>query len=298
MLFFATLQEGEFKLLATAGKFKDEDNFNIITPKSLEHLNKAYEMESSYFEDDYYVAFFKAKNNKNIFLYLEGCKHLDQSDKDFLNIFANNISIAFENICLNDEIIETQKEIVQRLGGVIENRCSDTADHVNRVAEVSYILAMGYGLDEDEAYKLKLASPMHDIGKIGIPDNILLKPGKLDNKEFEIIKSHVPIGQDILKNSKREILQIAEIVVSQHHEKYDGSGYPNGLKGDNIHIYGRITAIADVFDALSFKRVYKDAWEQDKILEFFNEQKGKHFDPELIDIFFENIDKIKVLYNV
>ncbi|MEA3288794.1 MAG: DUF3369 domain-containing protein [Campylobacterota bacterium] len=296
--FFATLQNGEFELLATAGKFKDEDSFNIITPLSLEHLNKAYEMESSYFEDDYYVAYFKANNGKNIFLYLEGCKKLDQSDKDFLNIFANNISIAFENICLNDEIIETQKEIVDRLGGVIENRCSDTADHVNRVAEVSYILAKGYGIDEEHAYKLKLASPMHDIGKIGIPDHILLKPGKLDKDEFEIIKNHVPIGENILKNSTREILKIAEIVVSQHHEKYDGTGYPKGLKGEDIHIYGRITAIADVFDALSFKRVYKDAWEYDKIIEFFHEQKAKHFDPKLIDIFFENIDRIKEIYNV
>jgi len=294
--FFATLKEGNFQLLATTGKFKDENDFNVITPKAIEYLNKAYVLKKSFFEDDYYVGYFKSKNNKVIFLYLEGCKKLDKSDQDFLNIFSTNISIAFENICLNDEIIETQKEIVERLGGVIENRCSSTAEHVNRVAQVSYILAKEYGLSEEEAYKLKLASPMHDIGKIGIKDDVLLKPGKLTKEEFEQIKKHVTIGQEILANTHREILKIAEIIVSEHHEKYDGTGYPKGLLGKNIHIYGRITAVADVFDALSHKRVYKDAWEFDKILEYFQKERGKHFDPELVDIFFNNLDKIKSIY--
>ena len=295
--FFATLQNSNFELLATAGKFKDKDSFNIITPQAIEHLDEAFEKKSSYFRDDFYVGYFKSKDNKYIFLYLEGCSELDKSDRDFLNIFANNIAIAFENICLNEEIINTQTEIIERLGGVIENRCSDTAQHVNRVAEISYILAKEYDLDEDEANKLRLASPMHDIGKIGIKDSILLKPGKLDFDEYEKIKTHVKIGQEILANSNREILKIAEIVISQHHEKYDGTGYPNGLKGDEIHIYGRITAIADVFDALSHKRVYKEAWDHERILDFFMEQKGKHFDPQLIEMFFKNIDKIRKIYS-
>jgi len=137
---------------------------------------------------------------------------------------------------------------------------------------------------------------MHDIGKIGIKDDVLLKPGKLTKEEFEQIKKHVTIGQEILANTHREILKIAEIIVSEHHEKYDGTGYPKGLSGKDIHIYGRITAVADVFDALSHKRVYKDAWEFDKILEYFQKERGKHFDPELIDIFFNNLDKIKPIY--
>lgn len=296
--FFATLKGQDFEVLAAAGKFKDHDDFNIITPKSFEYLNKAYQEKKSYFMDDIYVGYFRSKNDKTIFLYLEGCQNLDKSDKDFLNIFSNNISIAFENICLNDEILETQKEIVERLGGVIENRDSATAQHVNRVAKLSYMLAKEYGLSEDEAHKLKLASPMHDIGKIGIPDKVLLKPDRLTLEEFEVIKQHVTIGQEILANSNREILKIAEIVVAQHHEKYDGTGYPNGLKGDQIHIYGKITAVADVFDALSHKRVYKEAWEHEKILDYFQEEKGKQFDPEIIDIFFNNIDKVKEIYEI
>jgi len=132
---------------------------------------------------------------------------------------------------------------------------------------------------------------MHDIGKIGISDDILNKPGKLDKNEWDVMRTHSTIGYEILKNSTRPILQAAATVAYTHHEKWDGSGYPIGLKGEEIHIFGRITAIADVFDALGSDRVYKEAWPLEKILDFFKEQKGKHFDPKLIDIFFDNLDE-------
>lgn len=136
-----------------------------------------------------------------------------------------------------------------------------------------------------------MASPMHDIGKVGIPDSILNKNGKLDPNEWEIMKTHAQIGYDILKTSKRDILQSAAIVSYSHHEKWDGSGYPLGLKGEEIHIFGRITAVADVFDALGSDRVYKKAWPLEKILELFKEEKGKHFDPNLIDVFLNNLNE-------
>ena len=144
---------------------------------------------------------------------------------------------------------------------------------------------------------IKYASPMHDIGKIGIPDSILNKPGKLTYEEFEIMKEHANIGYEMLKNSNRPILQTSAIVANEHHEKWDGTGYPNGLAGENIHIFGRITAIADVFDALGSERVYKRAWTLDKILELFEEQKGKHFDPNLINLFFDNLDEFLEIRN-
>lgn len=176
--------------------------------------------------------------------------------------------------------------------------CRENFGRVKRVAEYSKVLALKYGLDEKEAELLKLASPMHDIGKVGIPDSILNKPGKLTFDEFEIMKTHAQLGYDMLKYSSKPILKAASIVAYYHHEKYDGSGYPRGLKGEDIHIYGRITAIADVFDALGSDRVYKKAWEDERIFELFKEQKGKHFDPKLIDIFFENLDEIYKIRNM
>ncbi len=197
-----------------------------------------------------------------------------------------------EIINLNEEIINTQKEVVATMGAIGETRSKETGMHVVRVAEYSYLLAKLAGLAEQEALILKQASPMHDIGKVGIPDNILNKPGKLTPEEFEIMKTHAVIGYEMLKHSNREILKASSIVALTHHEKWDGSGYPKKLKGEEIHIFGRITAIADVIDALGHDRVYKKAWDLDKILELFREEKGKHFDPELIDIFFDNLDEI------
>jgi len=190
------------------------------------------------------------------------------------------------------EIEETQKEIIYTMGTIGENRSQETANHVKRVAAYSEILALGYGLSKEEARMLKEVSPMHDIGKVAIPDEILKKPEKFTDAEFEIMKTHATIGYDILKNSTKKLLKNASIVAHQHHEKYDGSGYPKGLSGENIHIYGRITAVADVFDALGSKRVYKEAWDDEKIFKYFKEQRSKHFDPKLVDILFENLDEI------
>jgi PAS domain S-box-containing protein len=196
-------------------------------------------------------------------------------------------------INLHQEIEETQREIIYKMGEIGESRSNETGNHVKRVAHYSKLLAILYGLDEKECDILFTASPMHDIGKVGIPDSVLNKPGKLDENEWKVMRKHTVIGYNILKNSKREILKAAAIVAMEHHEKWDGTGYPRGLKGEEIHIYGRITAIADVFDALGSNRCYKKQWEDEKIFDLLKDEKGKHFDPKLIDLFFENIDKFK-----
>ena len=206
---------------------------------------------------------------------------------------AHSIDEGIEQISsLNEEIINTQKEIIYTMGEIAETRSKETGNHVKRVAHYSKILALKYGLDEEEAEMLKLASPMHDIGKVGIPDSILNKPGRLTDDEFEIMKTHASLGYEMLKHSNKKILQAAAIVSKEHHEKYNGNGYPMGLKEEDIHIYARITAIADVFDALGSDRVYKKKWDDKDIFQFLKEERGEHFDPKLIDIFFENLDEI------
>ncbi len=192
---------------------------------------------------------------------------------------------------LNEEISETQKEIIYLMGEVGETHSKETGDHVKRVAEYSKLLALLAGLGSKKAELLFAASPMHDIGKVAIPDNILKKPGKLTDDEWICMKTHSEEGYNILKGSSRPLLKASAIVAYRHHEKWDGSGYPNGLAGEKIHIFGRITAIADVFDALGSNRVYKKAWELDRILELFKQERGKHFDPALVDLLFENIDQ-------
>ncbi|MCR8631071.1 HD domain-containing phosphohydrolase [Paenibacillus radicis (ex Xue et al. 2023)] len=219
-------------------------------------------------------------------------EQFSEKDLEHLSLAASYAGKSLESALLSNEIEETQKEIIFTMGEIGESRSKETGNHVKRVAEYSYILALGLGMSEEEAELLKIASPMHDIGKVAIPDAVLKKPGKLTEEEFDIMKSHTDIGYGLLKNSNRHILKTAAIVAHQHHEKWNGRGYPTGLSGENIHIYGRITAIADVFDALGSERVYKAAWELDRILNLFKEESGEHFDPKVVDAFMEQLPKI------
>jgi len=194
------------------------------------------------------------------------------------------------------ELLDKEHETLRILGKTAEYKDPETGSHVSRVAHYSKLLANKYGLDTYEQDLLFYASPFHDIGKVGIEDKILLKPGKLDEEEFTIMKTHAQIGYEILKDSKSDYLKAGATVAISHHEKYDGTGYPNGLKAEDIHIYGRIVAIADVFDALTSSRPYKCAWSFDEALQLLEDEKGKHFDPKIIDLFIENIDHVKEIF--
>jgi hypothetical protein len=213
-----------------------------------------------------------------------------EADMRYIMLASVYTAESIETSLLYEEVDATQKEVVYILGETGECRSKETGNHVKRVAEYSRILALAYGMDDEEAELLKDASPMHDIGKIAIPDAVLNKPGRFDEAERKIMDSHPDLGYNILKNSERKLLRAAAIVAHQHHERWDGKGYPKGLKGEEIHIYGRITAIADVFDALGSDRVYKKAWEDEKIFDYFKEERGKQFDPKLIDLFFKHLD--------
>ncbi|KRE48228.1 HD domain-containing phosphohydrolase [Paenibacillus sp. Soil724D2] len=223
---------------------------------------------------------------------LTASEQFSDKDMEYLTLASSYAGKSLESALLTNEIEETQKEIIFRMGEIGESRSKETGNHVKRVAEYSYLLALGLGMSQEEAELLKMASPMHDIGKVAIPDSILNKPGKLTDEEFKLMQNHTRIGYNLLKNSNRHILKTAAVVAYEHHEKWNGRGYPRGIKGEDIHIYGRITAIADVFDALGSERVYKKAWELDRILTLFKEEQGEHFDPKVVDAFFQQLPAI------
>jgi len=183
------------------------------------------------------------------------------------------------------ELYESRKEIIFRLGRAAEYRDNETGLHVFRMSHICARLAREIGLSEEECQMILLASPLHDIGKIGIPDSILLKPGKLDKDEWEIMKSHTTIGAEILSESKSDLLKMAELIALTHQEKWDGSGYPRGLRGKDIPLVGRIVTICDVFDALTSKRPYKRKWTNEEAKDYIEQEAGKHFDPELTKVF-------------
>lgn len=191
-----------------------------------------------------------------------------------------------------DELRRTRLQIIQRLGRAAEYKDNETGMHVLRMSHYSRLLARAYGFTEDAAEDLLNASPMHDIGKIGIPDHILLKPGRLNDEEIAVMRKHPEIGLEILGDADSELLQLAGMIAHCHHEKWDGSGYPRGLAGDDIPIEARIVAVADVFDALTSERPYKSAWSVEKTLELIRSESGKHFDPRLVSLLEANLPAI------
>lgn len=193
------------------------------------------------------------------------------------------------------ELEDTRLEVVRRLSVAAEYKDNETGLHVVRMSKVAKLLALASGMTEGDAELLHIAAPMHDIGKIGIPDAILLKPGKLTDEEREVMKTHSLIGAEILGEHEWPLMQMARIVALTHHEKWDGTGYPRGLKGKDIPLVGRICALADVFDALTSDRPYKTGWPIAEAVQFITDQSGQHFDPELVEKFMENLDEITVI---
>ncbi len=196
---------------------------------------------------------------------------------------------------LNNEIDETQRELIYMLGEIAESRGVGLERHVERVGRITAFIASKMGFPAEELDSLRLAASMHDIGKMAINDTVLNKPGKLTTEEFELMKKHCTYGYDILRTSHRPLLKTASIIAYEHHENYDSTGYPRGLKGDEIHLISRIVALVDVFDALATKRVYKEVWPQDEILSYIRSQSGLKFDPAVVDVFFDNIVSIYAL---
>lgn len=191
-----------------------------------------------------------------------------------------------------DELYRTRQEVIRRLGLAAEYRDNETGNHIIRMSKYAQLLALAYGLSEREAEIVLNAAPMHDIGKIGIPDRILLKSGKLDPEEWRIMQTHVQMGANILSGSPTELMQTARTIALHHHEKWDGSGYPNGLREEDISIAGRICALADVFDALTSKRPYKPAWSVEETLAYVASESGRHFDPGLAPLLKKNLAEI------
>lgn len=272
--------------------------FDSINPKngsyndsllSGDELKKSEEKDSEHFFSLHY----RDPRFRRMVLYLKPLEVIEEPQENLYQIFLNNLKIAFSNITLQEEILETQRDITTTLSEIIEKRSSETALHVLRVSKYCGLLGQLAGLDGTTQTILEIAAPMHDLGKVGITDEILKNPNNLTDEQFENMKEHTLIGYDILNKSSRRILKTAAMISLQHHEHWDGGGYPHQLKGEEIHIISRIVTLADVFDALNSRRSYKEAWPDETIVEYLNEKRGAIFDPRLTDLFLEHYQDFK-----
>ena len=297
----ATAAKGDLKIMAATGKY-GADAVNqrlrdVVEDRTFEMIHGAFTQKRTVWDSNRYAAYFCSKNGTENIVYLERSEDMNEWEKDLIDIFCSNIAIAYENIYLNQELEESQKEIIITLGEIAENRSKETQNHVRRVGEYCKFIALAYGMDENEAEIVSIASALHDIGKLAVPDAILCKPGKLSSDEFAAIKQHSMTGAEMLRFSQRNILKPAALIAFQHHERFNGTGYPMGLKGEEIHIYSRITTVADVFDALTTDRVYRKALPLEDVVKYFEDERGKQFDPALVDILLDNMNEIAKIMN-
>lgn len=283
------------KVVAGTGEFEeyvDHPVAQLLPEEFTPALTKPTLGFQHHSSDSGYLCVHHSAENHTALLYMSDLKVRTDLEKQLLQMFCSNALTAFENLSLRSIVEESQREIVYLLGDAVEHRSKETGFHLKRVAEISYILAKKYGLNEETAAQIREAAPLHDLGKIAVPDAILNKPGKLDLDEWEIMKSHAEVGHDMLNASDKPLLQLGAQIALDHHERWDGTGYPSGKQGEEISIAGRIAAVADVFDALCSQRIYKEPWEIKQVEEYFQLQRGLHFDPKLVDLLFKHLPEI------
>ncbi|MBI9012827.1 MAG: DUF3369 domain-containing protein [Clostridiales bacterium] len=283
------------KVIAATGKFSHFINQEIEMIGELNFIKQWITNSESSEElihelDNGFIIESRGKSHSNNYIYIEGKKA--GLDFQLINLFLSNFSIALDNYILNNMLQATQKEIVFALAETVESHFEETGSHIKRISEMMYQFSLCKRYSYGECELLKLASTMHDLGKIAIPDKILKKPGKLTEDEFEIMKTHTNHGYRILKNPNLPVIKMAAEIALNHHEKFDGTGYPAGKKGLDIPLNARMMAIVDVFDAMTHKRIYKDAVPVEETIGYINSQRGMHFDPELVDVFMNNLQKI------
>jgi len=284
--------EKKLQIMAASGEYErfiDCGSEACLPDDIRESIKEAFQVKQTIKKPAALVAYSTSERGTENVIYLSGVQDLNEWETKLVDIFSLNAAIAFDNNYLNDELEETQREIIETLGEVAEKRSRETGHHVRRVAEYCQLLGRLYGLSEDEVTLLGSAAPTHDIGKLGIPDNILNKPGPLTPEEWLVMREHPVTGHAMLGKSERSILKASAQIARTHHEHWNGGGYPDGLAEESIPVFGRIVALADVFDALSHDRVYKKAWPIDDVTDYIRRQRGEQFEPRLVDLFLEHL---------
>ena len=290
-------RDGNKHILAATPDFADFVGMAIdqgLAEELRTELEGVFESDGISQDQDRLAMTCRSKTGEVFALFFTGVASLSEFDVNLLELFARNTSIAFENLQLQRELRETQREIVYRMGEAIESGSNEPVHNVRQTAEICRILALTLGLSNEEADIIRLASPLHDLGKIALPEDIRQKPGAFTPEESAVMQSHTELGQKMLDGSERHVLQASAIIAGQHHEKWDGSGYPQGRKQDEIHVYGRIAAVADAFVELH-QASEQDNVSAEDVLEAIRERSGSDFDPDVVNALAQSLEQVRTV---
>ncbi|MEQ3638604.1 MAG: DUF3369 domain-containing protein [Alteromonas sp.] len=286
------MDDDELYVFAGNGEYSSKEGLllkNAINDKEYALCVQAMQDKQIVYAEDHVVAYCNSKSHKGALLYLSGLpRRLCESDKHLIKRFSNSVQLAFDNVLKTVDLEGTQREIIERLGHALEHESSD-ANHIKRMAEMAGLMANKLSMPEQEIDTFKLAVSLHDVGTSHVPKAILHKTTALTDDDIFAIRQHAEFGYQILKDSSRPTIQLAAILARQHHERWDGEGYPEGLKGEEIDQKSRIATLIDVFDALLNERPYKPAWSVEKVVNTLKEESGRHFEPTLVTCFLNNL---------
>jgi response regulator RpfG family c-di-GMP phosphodiesterase len=290
----ASLTDGKLWVSAGTGAYQGTEGSladDVLATEALLRVRRAIESGAFDIGPNHFAAYFATNADSKYVVYVQSESRFSPADTRLIDLFCRNVAMAFQNLSLTQDLLESQRRLILLLSSGIEERSRDLHNHVRRVSEYSRLLARLIGLGPDDVEAVGVAAAMHDLGKVSIPDAILNKPAALSREERAQMETHVVKGEHMLAGQKGPLMQSAGAVVGGHHERWDGSGYPRGLRGPQTHLYARITGLCDVFDALSSRRVYKDVWPTTQIVDYIREQRGVQFDPQLVDAFLTHIDR-------
>lgn len=287
-------QQASSTIIACTGKYiceSDSLENSDIDNHVKSRIQQAFTDKSHFSDETCFVGYYRSSNSAASVLYIEFEDDNEHFKASLAELFATNVALILESLTKQQEIEKTQKELLFIVGEAVEARSKETGAHVRRVATICELIAKKIGLEENYIEALRIAAPLHDLGKIAIPEHILHRPGKLEGEDWHIMQSHAQIGGDILNKSTVSVSKLASRLAHFHHENWDGSGYPEALKGEEIPLEARIMAVADVFDALGSKRCYKEPWSDDEIKAFLIAEKGKKFESRLVDVLIDDFDE-------
>ena len=290
----AEMDDGDhLKVSAGTGAYRGSEGLpaqQVLEPVALERIRKAVASRTFDIGATHFAAYFATRGGAGYAVYLSSLTRFTAGDAKLIELFCRNVAIALDNLLLHHDLIESQRQLILLLSAGIEERSTDLHNHVKRVSEYARLLGRLAGLPDEDVETVGIAAALHDLGKISIPDAILNKPGVLTDDERAKMEKHVEIGKRMLEGQKTPLLKTAEAVVAGHHEHWDGRGYPGRLAGEQVPLFARITALCDVFDALSTRRVYKDAWPVEDVVGYLKEHSGSQFEPRLVELVLKNLD--------
>jgi len=287
-------QKSSNLIIACTGKYVSEsdslENSNIDSSvKAM--IKKAFDEKSHSSTDECFVGYYETSPNASSVLYIEFEDDAEHFRANLIELYATNVALILESLTKQLEIERTQKELLYIVGEAIEARTQDSSAHVHRVALICEKMAEKLGLENEFVHAIRMAAPLHDLGKVAIPESILQKPGKLDDDEWKVMQTHAELGSDLLSQSKARVSRVGARLAHYHHEHWNGTGYPDGLSGEEIPVEARIMAIADVFDALGAKLCYKGKWNDEDIKAYLLSERGKKFEPKIVDVFLEHYNE-------